>query len=55
MDARGLIRKHSSDAGLCIVGFHADILKHRGSRIFEGFEDMGDVLFVNSHSQKEIT
>jgi hypothetical protein len=54
-DPKTLVREHSSEAGLCIIGFHSGILKHRGARIFEGFEDIGDILFVNSHSQKEIS
>jgi hypothetical protein len=51
---QNLIREHSSGAGLCIVGYHAGILKHKGARVFEGFDGTGDILFVNSHSQKDI-
>jgi amino acid transporter len=53
-DTQRLIRDNSFNAGLCIIGFHAEILKHRGARTFEGFEGLGDILFVNAHSQKEI-
>jgi amino acid transporter len=54
-DPRHLIREHSTHAGLCIIGFHTERLRHQGGKIFEGFEEMGDILFVNAHSQKEIT
>ena len=53
-ESRDLIRERSADAGLCIIGFHAEILKHQGAHTFDGFEGLGNILFVNSHSQKEI-
>jgi len=51
---RILIREHSAHAGLTIIGFRRELLKHQGSKIFEGYEEVGNILFVNSHSQKEI-
>jgi hypothetical protein len=54
-NTRTLIAEHSSHAGLTIIGFHSELLKHDGAKIFQGYEDVGDILFVNSHSQKEIT
>ncbi len=53
-DSRSLIREHSAHAGICIVGFHSEVLKHQGGRTFDGFDELGNILFVNSHSQKEI-
>lgn len=53
-DPRTLVGEHSSDAGLCIIGFHSDALRHQGGRIFNGFGELGDILFVNAHSQKQI-
>ena len=41
-------------AGLTIIGFHAELLKHEGAKIFQGYDEVGNILFVNSHSQKEI-
>ncbi|MEN8226799.1 MAG: amino acid permease [Bacteroidota bacterium] len=49
-----LINEHSAHAGLTIVGFHSEMLKHEGSKIFQGYDQVGNILFVNSHSQKEI-
>jgi len=51
---RELILEHSSLAGLTIIGFRGELLKHEGGKIFQGYDEMGDILFVNSHSQKEI-
>ena len=54
MNIRQMIIEHSSLAGLTIIGFRGELLKHDGGKVFQGYEDLGDVLFVNSHSQKEI-
>jgi amino acid transporter len=51
---RELIAEHSSLAGLTIIGFRSELLKHEGGKVFQGYDEMGDILFVNSHSQKEI-
>jgi len=53
-DPRMLVSEHSAAAGLCIIGFRSEILKNRGVRAFEGFDNLGNILFVNAHSQKEI-
>ena len=53
-NTRRLMNEHSANAGLCIIGFHAGVLKKQGVRTFDRFDDLGNILFVNSHSQKEI-
>ncbi len=53
-DPRMLVSEHSATAGLCIIGFHAGVLKKRGIHTFDRFDDLGNILFVNAHSQKEI-
>lgn len=49
-----LINERSSNAALVIKGFHIEGLKHNGDTILNGYESIGTVLFVNSHSRKEI-
>jgi len=51
---RTLVSEHSVQAGLCIIGFHAGALKKQGVLTFDRFDELGNILFVNSHSQKEI-
>ena len=52
---RSLINRNSANADLVIVGLREEILKHKGSPdVFSGFEDVGDVLFVNTTEKKEI-
>lgn len=55
VSSKVLINEHSADAGLTIIGFRAEHLKHYGNDIFMGYDKVGDVLFVNSHRQKEIS
>jgi amino acid transporter len=54
VNARAIISGRSAHAGLVIIGFRSEMLKHEGSKLFDGFEKLGNILFVNSHSQKEI-
>ncbi|MBN2350820.1 MAG: amino acid permease [Bacteroidales bacterium] len=51
---RSLINSRSGDAGLTLIGFRGDHLKHEGAKIFSGYTNLGTILFVNSHTQKEI-
>ncbi|TAJ12403.1 amino acid permease [Marinilabiliaceae bacterium JC017] len=49
-----MINQYSADAGLTIVGFRDEQLKHAGTDIFKGFTNVSDILFVNAHKAKEI-
>ena len=51
---RDIIARKSADAGLVIVGFLEEQVKHDGKSIFMGYEEMGDILFVNSRNEKTI-
>ncbi len=49
-----IINKYSSDAGLTLIGFLNDSLKHNGEEMFSGYDKLGNILFVNSSSKKRI-
>ena len=51
---KSIINAHSVNAGLTIMGFHEDSLRVLGARAFEGYEDLGNILFVNSYKHKLI-
>ena len=53
-DTRSIISEKSEEADLTIVGFRDEILLHKGESLFKGYDDIGNVLFVNAASQKEI-
>lgn len=49
-----VVGEHSSDAGLTMIGFHEEIIKHDPVKYFTGFDGIGDILFVNSKEEKDI-
>ena len=49
-----VIAEHSKNAGLTIIGFREEIIKHGKTEYFTEFNDIGDVLFVNAVKSKEI-
>lgn len=51
---KSIINEYSSDAALTIIGFRGDSLKKFGTKAFEGYENLGNTLFVNSYKSKEI-
>ncbi len=54
VNIKTLVNQRSSDAGLVILGFREEQVKHDKEKVFEGYDDVGTVLFVNTHNQKEI-
>jgi len=51
---RELVIKRSADAGLTILSFSTEMLNQEKENIFLGYENIGDVLFLNTHYQKTI-
>lgn len=49
-----IVAEKSQNADMTILGFKDAIIKHKGKEAFEGFENIGNVLFVNAAKQKEI-
>ena len=47
-----VVRSRSQDADLIILGFSGDAMLHNKGKIFEGYEGLGNILWVNA--QKEI-
>ncbi len=55
INRRRLINKFSSDADLTLIGFHGSMMRHeKGLEIFEGYEGIGNILFVNTLTSKFI-
>lgn len=54
MTSKKLINEKSASAALVMIGFRTEGLKHNGDVILSGYDDLGTILFVNSHDQKEI-
>jgi amino acid transporter len=49
-----IVEEHSKHAGLTIIGFREEIIKHDPMAFFTDFDGIGDILFVNSFQPKEI-
>lgn len=52
---QSIINEKSADAGLVMMGFRINQIKHDGDKMFLGYDKPGDILFINSHKQKEIS
>ena len=51
---KDIINQRSYRAGLTMIGFLNEQLKHEGEKIFMGYDKLGDVLFVNARQEKSI-
>ena len=49
-----IINNHSSNSDLTIIGFRGEFVKKQKLDIFEGYDNLGNILFVNSINQKDI-
>ncbi len=52
---RDVVEQHSHSAGLTIVGFREEMLRRDPLKFFTDFDNIGDILFVASNQEKEIT
>lgn len=53
-DAKALINNISRDADLTILGLRSEMVRHDEEDVFVGFEEVGDILFVNTNTTKDI-
>jgi hypothetical protein len=51
---KSIINEHSATADFTMIGFDEVVLKRQGTEYFEGYEKLGNILFVNSMNKKEI-
>ncbi|MBU0558585.1 MAG: amino acid permease [Bacteroidetes bacterium] len=51
---KSLVGEYSREAGLTILGFKEEHIRHEGTQFFEGYEEVGDILFVDAHEEIEI-
>jgi amino acid transporter len=54
VSSKSIITKKSKDAGLTMIGFRSEQVKHDGKDLFSGYDDLGNVLFVNALGSKLI-
>lgn len=51
---KDIINEKSAEAGLTIIGFRGETLKHEKVEVFTGYDEIGNILFINANSQKTI-
>ncbi len=54
IEIKSIINEKSSDADLTILGIRTEMVKHEAEEVFKGYENIGDILFVNTNTQKQI-
>lgn len=53
-DKLQLINETSKVADLTVIGFHERLIKSKGVELFQGYEGIGNILFVNTLKGKDI-
>ena len=53
-NSRVIINERSVGADLTIIGFNSEAVKQLRAEVFEGYQDLGNILFVNSSKEKEL-
>ncbi len=53
-EEQNIINNYSKDADLTVIGFRSEAVKHLGVGVFENYDNLGDILFINTDKQKEI-
>lgn len=54
METRTIVKQKSRDADLTLIGVRDEAIKHDGVSVFEGYESVGNILFVNATNRKKI-
>ena len=54
ISTKDIINERSQNADLTIIGFRGELVKKQKLDIFEGYNDIGNILFVNSTERKNI-
>ena len=50
-----IVNEMSETADLTIIGFRSEAVKQLGGETFEGYNEAGNILFVNARGEKEIS
>jgi len=53
-DNKEIINEKSKLSDLTIIGFKTEEVKQLGKKVFQGYDELGNILFVNSIQEKEI-
>jgi hypothetical protein len=51
---KDIINQKSKDDDLVMIGFRKEAIKQLGDTLFEGYDEVGNILFVNTSREKAI-
>jgi solute carrier family 12 (sodium/potassium/chloride transporter), member 2 len=54
LSIKQIINDKSRYSDLTIIGFKDELMRHKETRVFTGYDEVGDILFVNTSKEKEI-
>ncbi len=54
LDTKTIINQKSRRADLTIIGIRSETVKHNGVEVFKGYDQIGDILFVNTKTMKNL-
>jgi amino acid transporter len=54
VDTKTIINQKSRRADLTIIGIRSETVKHKGVEVFKGYDQIGDILFVNTKTMKNL-
>jgi hypothetical protein len=54
VSSKAIIAERSATAGLTLIGIREELLKREKEKLFEGYDELGTILFVHSKDQKTI-
>ena len=49
-----IINQRSEDDDLIMIGLHYETLKQLGTEVFQGYDSIGNILFVNAAKEQKI-
>jgi len=55
ISTKELVNKRSKDADLTLIGFRSEVIKQLGEELFSGYDEIGNILFLNTTKEKEIS
>jgi amino acid transporter len=54
VSVKEIINQRSQDDDLILIGLSYEALKQKGAAVFEGYDDVGNILFVNAAKEQKI-
>lgn len=54
VSSKTIINEHSGNSGITLIGIRGELVKREKEKLFEGYDELGTILFVHSKEQKSM-